>query len=98
MILFSQVQVGGVESVEVPEFVGVVDSSCGGKSSYVFEQDGQVWSVWNEVVGVGGVSNVVGNLNKSAVGSGSDPIEKVSTSKVPAVAEFTVQFIVTYLQ
>ncbi len=38
---------------------------------------------------------MVGNLNKSAVGSGSDPIEKVSTSKVPAVAEFTVQFIVS---
>ncbi len=54
-----------------------------------------VRSVWNEVVGVGGVSSVVGNLNKSAVGSGSDPIEKVSTSKVPAVAEFTVQFIVS---
>jgi hypothetical protein len=39
--------------------------------------------------------SAVGNLNKSGVGSGSDPIEKVSTSKVPAVAEFTVQFIVS---
>ncbi len=39
-ILFSWVQVAGVESVEVPEFVGVVDSSCRGKSSYIFEQDG----------------------------------------------------------
>jgi hypothetical protein len=38
-ILFSWLQVGGVESIEVPEFVGVVNSSCGGKSSYVFEQD-----------------------------------------------------------
>ncbi len=38
-ILFSWVQVGGVKNVEVPKFVGVVNSSCGGKSSYVFEQD-----------------------------------------------------------
>jgi hypothetical protein len=41
-ILFSWLQVGGVESIEVPEFAGIVEF-CGGSS--VLEENSNVWSV-----------------------------------------------------
>jgi hypothetical protein len=73
-ILFSWLQVGGVESVEVPEFVSVVDF-CGGSS--VLEENSNVWSVWSDRIKSGGVGGVVDDLNKSTVSSGSDPVEDV---------------------
>ncbi len=73
-ILFSWSQVGGVESVEVPELVGVIDF-CGGSS--VLEENSNVWSVWSDRIKSGGVGGVVGNLNMSTVSSGSDPVEDV---------------------
>jgi hypothetical protein len=64
-ILFSWLQVGGVESVEVvPEFVSVVDF-CGGSS--VLEENSNVWSVWSDRIKSGGVGGVVGDLNKSPI-------------------------------
>jgi len=73
-ILFSWVQVGCVESVEVPEFVGVVDF-CGGSS--VLEENSNVWSAWSDRIKIGGVGGVVCDLHKSTVSSGSDLVEDV---------------------
>jgi hypothetical protein len=73
-LLFSWLQVGGVESVEVPEFVGVVNF-CGGSS--VLEENSNVWSVWSDRIKSGGFGDVVGDLNKSTVSSGSDLVEDV---------------------